>query len=56
MISLYVESKNYNELVNITKKKQTHRYRGKTYGYQRGERGKEGQIRSIGLTDTNYCI
>ena len=24
---LYVESKNYNKLVNITKKKQNHRYR-----------------------------
>ena len=25
--NLYVESKKYNQLVNITKKKQTHRYR-----------------------------
>ena len=30
---LYVESKNYNKLVNITKKKQTHRYREQTSGY-----------------------
>ena len=35
------------------KQKQTHRYRKQTYGYQR--RGvREGQIRSMGLTDTNY--
>ena len=27
---LYVESKKYNKLVNITKKKQTHRYREET--------------------------
>ena len=31
---LYVESKKYNKLVNITKKKQTHRYREQTSGYQ----------------------
>ena len=30
---LYVESKKYNKLVNITKKKQTHRYREQTSGY-----------------------
>ena len=39
---LYVESKKYNKLVNITKKKQTHRYREQTGGYQRGKgMGKE---------------
>ena len=27
---LYVESKKYNKLVNITKKKQTHKYREQT--------------------------
>ena len=32
----YVESKKYNKLVNITKKKQTHRYREQTSGYQCG--------------------
>ena len=31
---LHVESKKYNKLVNITKKKQTHRHRGQTSGYQ----------------------
>ena len=30
---LRVESKKYNKLVNITKKKQTHRYREQTSGY-----------------------
>ena len=34
---LYVESKKYNKLVNKTKKKQTHRYREGTSGYQWGE-------------------
>ena len=34
---LYVESKKYNELVNITKKKQIHKYRVQISGYQWGE-------------------
>ena len=33
---LYVESTKYNKLVNIIKKKQTHRYREQTNGYQWG--------------------
>ena len=36
---LYVESKKYNKLVNITKKKQTHRYREQTNGCQWGGAG-----------------
>ena len=40
---LYVESKKYNKLVNIMRKKQTHRYEEQTSGYQRGERSREGQ-------------
>ena len=39
---LYVESKKYNKLVNTTKKKQTHRYREQTGGYQWGEGREEG--------------
>ena len=39
----YVESKKYSKLVNITKKKQTHRYREQTSGYQWGEARGEGQ-------------
>ena len=38
------------------KKKQAHRHRKQTCGYQRGEGKGEGQIRDMGLTDTNYCI
>ena len=38
----------------FTKQKQTHTHRKQSYGYQRGEGGKEGQIRSLGLTDTHY--
>ena len=41
---LYAESKKYNKLVNITKKKQTHRYREQASGYQWGEGKGEGEI------------
>ena len=37
-----------------SKEKQTHRHRKQTYGYLRGEEGMEEQMRSMGLTDTNY--
>jgi len=33
---LYVESKKYNQIMNITKKMQIHRYREQTSGYQWG--------------------
>ena len=45
---LYIESKKYNQLLNVTKKKQTHRYIEQTSGYQLGgrvdyrDRGGEG--------------
>ena len=42
----YVESKNYNKLVNITKNKQTHRYREQTSGYQWGEGKERGNVRA----------
>ena len=48
MIS-YVEPKKYNKLVNITKKKQTYRYREQTSGYQWGEGKGVGQYRSRGF-------
>ena len=49
----YVESKKYNKLMNITKKKQTHRYREQTSSYQ--ERGKGGgAMKGWGVRDTNY--
>ena len=42
--------------MNITKKKQTHRYREQTSGYQWDEGKKEGQDKSNGLTSTMYKI
>ena len=39
MISLIMESKKYSQLMNRTKKKETHRYKEQTSGYQRGKRG-----------------
>ena len=47
-----MESKKYNKLVNITKKKQTHREQ--TSGSQWGEGRWEGQYRGRGLRGTNY--
>ena len=40
-----MESKKHNKLVKKTKKKQTHRYREQTSGYQWGEGRGEGQYR-----------
>ena len=53
---LCVESKKYNKPLNITKKKQTHRYREHTGGYQWGEGRGEGQYRRRGLQGTNYYV
>ena len=39
-----------------TKQKQTHRHSKQINGYLRREEEKEGQIMSIGLTDTNYYM
>ena len=36
------------------KRKQTHRYREQTSGYQRKEGRREGQITGMGFTDKNY--
>ena len=49
---LYVESKNYNKLVNSTEKKQTPRYREQSRGYQCGERlcrGGVGRNKPLGV-------
>ena len=43
-----------NKPVNITKKKQTHRYREQTHGYQWGEGKGKGQDKGRGLKGTNY--
>ena len=40
----FVESKKYNKLVNITKKKQTHRYRGQISGHQWVEERGRGKM------------
>ena len=45
-----------NNLVNITKKKQTHRHREQTSGYQGGEGSREGQYRGMGLRGTNCYV
>ena len=37
----------------FTKQKQTHRHRKQIYSYQRGQAEGKGQIRNMGLTDTN---
>ena len=48
--------KKCNKLVNITKKKQSHRYREQTDGYRWGEGRWDGQYRSRGGRLTNYYL
>ena len=38
------------------KQKQTHRYRKKPSGYQRGEGRGEGKIKGMGLSEANYYV
>jgi len=45
---LYVESRKYNKLVNITKKKQTHGYRNQTSSYHWREASGKGQYKRRG--------
>ena len=40
----------------FTKQKQTHRHRKQTSGYQMGEEKREGQVRGIGLINTNHYM
>ena len=47
-----MESKKYDKLVNITKKKQTHRYK---LVFTSG-RGKKGQHKDKGLRGANYYV
>ena len=42
--------------MNITKKKQTHRYREQTSGYHWGEGRGEGKDNGRGLRGTNYYV
>ena len=51
-----MEAKKYNKLVNITRKKQTHRCREQISGYQWGEGREEEQDRGRGLRGTNYYV
>ena len=53
---LCVESKKYNKLVNIRKKKQTHKYRDQASGYQWGEGKGEGQYRNRGSRGINHYV
>ena len=50
----YVESKKHDKLVNIIKKKQTHRYREQTSGYHWGQVRRKRQYRCRGSRGTNY--
>ena len=45
-----------NKLVSIRKKKQTHRFREQTRGYQWGEGKGEGPERGRRLRGTNYYV
>ena len=51
-----MESKKNNKLMNKTKKKQTHRYREQTSGYQWGVGRGEGQYRDEKVGGTNYWV
>ena len=50
-----MESKKHNKLVNITKKKQTHRYTKQTSGYQWGE-GRDRDQAGRRFRGTNYYV
>ena len=51
---LFVESKKYNKIVSITKKKQIHRYGEQTSGNNKGERRGKGQDWCGEVRGTNY--
>ena len=53
---LYVKSKKWNKLVNITTKKQLHRYVEQTSGYQWGGGKWEEQHGGRGLRGTHYYV
>ena len=52
----YMWSLKTNKLLTITKKKQTHRYREQTNGYQWEEGRGRGQNRGRGVRGTNYYV
>ena len=45
-----------NDTKELTEQKQTQRFWNQIHGYQRGNRGQEGQIREFGLTYPHYYI
>ena len=42
--------------MNVYNKTETDSQREQANGYQRGEGREEGQVRSVGLRDTSYCV
>ena len=42
--------------MNITKQKQTHRYKEQASGYKLGGRKGEGKVRGRGLRSINYYV
>ena len=54
MISLTCGIQKIKQAVNITKKKQNHRYREQTRGYQGGEGSREGKGGGLRGTDAVY--
>ena len=54
MQEVYVESKRYNKLVNIRKKKQSYKYGEQTNGYLGG--GRERSNKGKGLRGTNCYV
>ena len=56
MISFRCGISSMMEVNLFTEWKQTQRHRKQTYGFQRQKEGRDGKIRSLGLTDTNYYV
>ena len=53
---LYMDYKNLKQINIYIKKKQTHKCRKQTNGYQWDERRGEGQNMGVGLRDTSYYV
>ena len=56
---LYVEAEEYIKLMNTTKKKQTHRYRDQTSGYQWGgaiQWWRSGRYKLLGIRQAQGCV
>ena len=56
MISLICGIWNMIQMNLFSKQKKTHWHSKQIYGYQRGKGVGEGEIKSLGLADTNYYI